>query len=206
MLIVSLFTAVSFAQDQPAPKVEVFTGYEWLHPGVQVPQPGLSPDAPVALKLPDMPKGFGVSATYNFTPVFGFEGDISHNWTDIGHDTIAAIGPKITWRTENNVNLFAHALLGWNRLDVNGLTTSDALGSLVGGGMDIRPRKKLSIRVFQVDYVWAAHHFPAEASQSFGDLRRPHQNGVRLGTGLVWNFGGAPPVLPPPLAPSSPAK
>jgi outer membrane protein OmpA-like peptidoglycan-associated protein len=196
MLIVSLFTAVSFAQDQPAPKVEVFTGYEWLHPGVQVPQPGLSPDAPVALKLPDMPKGFGVSATYNFTPVFGFEGDISHNWTDLGHDTIAAIGPKITWRTENNVNLFAHALLGWNRLDVNGLTTSDALGSLVGGGMDLRPWKKLSIRVFQVDYVWAAHHFPAEASQSFGDLRRPHENGVRLGTGLVWNFGGAPPVPP----------
>jgi hypothetical protein len=196
VLSVSLFTSVSFAQDQPTPKVEVFTGYEWLHPGVQVPQPGLPANSPTALKLPDMAKGFGVSGTYNFTPIFGLEGDISHNWTDLGHDTIAAIGPKITWRSENNVNLFAHALLGWNRLDVNGLTTSDALGSLVGGGMDLRPWKRLSIRVFQVDYVWAAHHFPNEASASFGDLRRPHENGVRLGTGLVWNFGGAPPVPP----------
>jgi hypothetical protein len=195
-LSLSLFAAVSFAQDQPTPKVEVFTGYEWYHPGITVPQPGLPADAPQPFKVPDMDKGFGVGATYNLTPVFGLEGDISHSWIDGGHDTIAAIGPKITWRTENNVNLFAHALLGLNRLDIDGLTTSNALGSLVGGGLDLRPWKRLSIRVFQVDYAWAAHHFPDEASASFGDLRRPHANGVRLGTGLVWNFGGAPPIPP----------
>ena len=191
-----LLPAFAFAQDQPTPKVEVFTGYEWLHPGATVPQPGLPANAPIGIKVPDMAKGFGVGATYNFTPLLGLEGDISHNWTDFGHDTIAAFGPKITWRSENNVNLFAHALLGLNRLDIDGLTTSNAIGSLVGGGMDLRPWKRLSIRVFQADYVWAAHHFPDAASQSFGDLRRPHMNGVRLGTGLVWNFGGAPPIPP----------
>ncbi len=191
-----LCSAVSFAQDHPTPKVEVFTGYEWLHPGITVPQPGLSPDTPVGVKAPDMPKGFGVGATYNFNDVLGLEGDISHNWHDFGHDTIVGFGPKATWRTENNVNLFAHALLDWNRLDIDGLTSSNAIGATLGGGMDLRPWRRLSIRVFQADYIWAAHHFPDNASQSFGDLRRPQMQGVRLGTGLVWNFGGAPPVPP----------
>jgi hypothetical protein len=28
-----------------------------------------------------------------------------------------------------------------------------------GGGMDLKVIKRLSIRVFEADYVWAQHHF-----------------------------------------------
>ncbi|HMH05547.1 MAG TPA: hypothetical protein VK579_02585, partial [Terriglobales bacterium] len=58
------------AQEE-TPKVDLFVGYQWLHPGGTVPSPFQPPTAPVAQKLGDIPQGAGASLTYNFTPHWG---------------------------------------------------------------------------------------------------------------------------------------
>lgn len=188
-------TAVMSAQEETTPKVELFTGYQWLNPGGQVPTPGLSPLAPLPLNLPSMPKGFGVSGTYNFSRVFGLEADFGHNWHDVGKESTIGFGPRFTWRQEG-VNLFAHSLLSYNRLDVDGLDVSNGIGVIAGGGMDLKVVRAFSIRLIEADYVWARHNFSDFAGPGFPGLRRPELNGARLRAGIVWNFGGAPQIPP----------
>src|SRR5438128_2280730 len=43
------------------PKVDLFVGYQWLHPGGTIPAPFHSPLAPVGMKLRDIPQGVGTS-------------------------------------------------------------------------------------------------------------------------------------------------
>jgi outer membrane protein OmpA-like peptidoglycan-associated protein len=186
-------TGKALAQDETPPKYELFTGYQWINPGGTVPAPFQPPNAPVPFKLPSLADGVGVSLNYNFTPVFGFEGDVGHNWNDTVRESTGSIGPRVTWRTEG-VNMFVHTLFGYNRLQVKSLVPSNAVGAILGGGMDIKFSKLISVRLFEADYVWAAHHFADSAGPNYPDLRRPQLDGVRLRTGIVWNFGGAPPV------------
>src|SRR5277367_2699738 len=105
MLTVVLLSVATLAQDVETPKYEIFTGYQWLHPGGQVPVPFLPYNAPQGQNVPDMPSGFGASFTYNFQKYFGLEGDFGHNWDD--YETTISVGPKATYRTEN-VNYFVN--------------------------------------------------------------------------------------------------
>src|SRR5579862_6644509 len=74
-LAVFLLSAITLAQQGETPKVEVFAGYQWLHPGGTVPAPGLSLNAPVGLELQNLPAGGGASLTYFFSNHLGLEGD-----------------------------------------------------------------------------------------------------------------------------------
>ena len=56
--------------------------------------------------------------------------------------------------------------------------------------------KNFAWRLFEADYVWARHNYADGAAPQFPDLRRPTFEGVRLRTGLVFSWGGAPPVTP----------
>jgi hypothetical protein len=47
----------------------------------------------------------------------------------------------------------------------------------------------LSLRIVEADYVWARQNYSSVVSSAFPDLRRVSLNGVRLRTGLVFNFG-----------------
>ncbi len=50
-----------------------------------------------------------------------------------------------------------HGLVSYNRLAVKDIPNrSNGVGLLLGGGMDIPFNKVFAIRLFQVDYVWAA--------------------------------------------------
>ena len=189
------FSASALAQDEVTPKWELFTGYQWINPGGTVPTPFQPPNAATPFHMPAIADGFGSSLTWNGTPIFGLEGDFGHNWGSSRTETTLAVGPRATWRAEGT-NFFAHTLLGLNRVGVDGLTPSNAIGAILGGGMDLKFSRLISIRLFEADYVWAAHHFPDNASPNFPDLRRPHFGGARLRTGIVWNFGGAPAVPP----------
>ena len=191
-LIIFLSCAVSA---QETPKSEVFIGYEWLNPGGTVPEAFQPLNAPVGIKPPSMGKGFGASYTYNFNKVLGLEGDLGHNWNDFGYESTYSVGPKLTWRQEN-VNLFVHGLLGYNRFVENGISPKNGFGAIAGGGMDLKVIKALSIRVFEADYVWAQHHFDDVVAPAFNDLQRPTLKGVRLRGGFVFNFGGAPELTP----------
>jgi outer membrane protein OmpA-like peptidoglycan-associated protein len=195
MLAVILISSSAVAQSDSNPKWDLFVGYQWLHPGGNVPTPFGDPARPTPLKIPDMSKGFGSALTYNFDPHWGAEFDVGHNWGNGNYETTASIGPRFMWRTDG-ANYFVHGLLSYNRLSVKGLNADNGIGAILGGGMDLPIRKWISLRLFEADYVWAHHHYAHEAGADFPDLRRPSLEGVRLRTGLVFNWGGAPEVAP----------
>lgn len=192
---VALLSAAAMAQETETPKVDLFLGYQWLHPGGTVPSPFTPVNAPIGQKLKDMDKGGGAAATYNFTPHWGLEGDYGYSEGDNGSEHTASIGPRFAWRNEG-VMFFAHTLFGYNRLNVPLVDTSNGIGAILGGGMDLAVWRRLSIRLFEADYVWAHHNFAHEVAPAFDDLRRPNLEGVRLRTGVVLNFGYPTAVVP----------
>jgi outer membrane protein OmpA-like peptidoglycan-associated protein len=194
-LAVTLISSPALAQSDSNPKYDLFVGYQYLHPGGSVPAPGGDAGNPTAVTAPDSAKGVGAAFTYNFDPHWGAEFDFGHNRQNGFYETTASIGPRFIWRT-NDANFFLHALISLNGLNVVGLDTSNGVGAILGGGMDLPIHKHWSWRLFGVDYVWSRHNFADFAAPEFPDLRRPNFEGVRLRTGVVYSWGGAPPVTP----------
>ena len=195
VLVVSLISIPAFAQGDSNPKYDVFVGYQWLHPGGTVPAPGGDPNNPTPFKVPDIANGLGGAFTYNFDSHWGAEFDIGHNWGGSGYETTFSTGPRFIVRTDY-ANYFLHTLVSLNRVSVNGLDINNGIGAILGGGMDLPIRKGWAWRLFEADYVWARHNYADFAAPEFPDLRRPSFEGVRLRTGIVFSWGGAPPVAP----------
>ena len=195
LLCAVLISSPAFAQADSTPKWDVFAGYQWLHPGATVPQPFGDQNNPTPLKVQDMNGGIGAALTYNFDPHWGLEGDLGLNWGSSNNETTGSVGPRFMWRTDD-VNLFLHTLVSLNRLSVAGLNSGNGIGAILGGGLDLPIRKNIAFRLFEADYVWGRHNYAAYAAPDFPDLRRPSLEGVRLRTGLVFSWGGAPAVAP----------
>jgi OmpA family len=195
LLAVSLLSSAALAQSDANPKWDLFVGYQWLHPGGNVPTPFGDPNNPTPFKVPDMAKGFGAAATINFDPHWGVEFDLGQNWTSGIYETTGSVGPRFIWRTDN-ANFFAHAMVSLNHLNVDGLNSQNGVGAILGGGIELPISKKFVIRVLEADYVYARHNYADFVAPEFPDLRRPTFNGVRLRTGFVFNFGGSTPVTP----------
>jgi hypothetical protein len=186
LMTLVLLSAVTLAQDVETPKYEIFLGYQWLHPGAGVPVPFQSYNAPVRMTLPDMATGFGTAFTYNFQKYFGLEGDFGHNWDN--YESTISVGPKLSFRTDQS-NYFLHTLLSYNRLGVDGLPNGNGVGAILGGGWDLHVNRMFSLRIVEADYVWARQNYASVVSSAFPDLRRVSLEGIRLRTGLVFNFG-----------------
>jgi outer membrane protein OmpA-like peptidoglycan-associated protein len=195
VLALSLTSVSAVAQSDANPKWDLFAGYQWLHPGGTVPTPFGDYNNPTGFKIPDMPKGFGSALTYNFDPHWGIEFDLGHNWGNGNYETTGSMGPRFMWRTDD-ANYFLHSLVSLNRAGVSGLNAQSGIGAILGGGMDLPIKKWLSLRLFEVDYVWARHNYSDFASAADSDLRRPSFEGVRLRTGLVFSWGGSPELAP----------
>jgi outer membrane protein OmpA-like peptidoglycan-associated protein len=200
VLAVSLVSSSALAQSDSNPKFDIFAGYQWLHPGGTVPAANGDPNSPTAFQVPDMAKGFGADFTYNFDRHWGGEFDLGLNGGSSStmpapRETTFSVGPRFIWRTDT-ANYFLHSLVSLNRVSVNGLNGSNGIGAILGGGMDLPIRKGWAFRLFEVDYVWARHNYADFAAPEFPDLRRPSFEGVRLRTGIVFSWGGAPGVAP----------
>jgi hypothetical protein len=195
-LLLTTLVAVNTAQAQDYPKSDLFVGYQWLNPGATVPSPFQPFNNPIAVKAPSLGNGLGAAYTYNFTKFAGLEGDFGHNWNDFGHETTLSFGPRFMWR-QDDVNLFIHTLLSYNRFAEDGIDTKNGIGAILGGGLDLNLWKRVSWRVFEADYVWARQNFANEVGPSFPDLRRVNFDGARLRTGLVFSFGNSAPEVPP---------
>jgi outer membrane protein OmpA-like peptidoglycan-associated protein len=195
MLVAMLISSSALAQTDSNPKWDLFVGYQWLHPGGNVPTPFGDPGNPTPFKIPDMSKGFGSALTYNFDPHWGWEFDFGHNWGDANYETTGSVGPRVIWRADP-ANFFLHGMVSYNRLSVSGLNPNNGIGAILGGGMDLPIHKRVAWRLFEADYVWARHNFANDAAGSFPDLRHSTLEGIRLRTGLVFNWGGAPEVAP----------
>jgi hypothetical protein len=187
------------AQDEDVPKVDVFAGYQWLNPGGTVPviftQPFQNPGSPIATKLPSQPVGYGVTGTYNFSRMFGLSIDVGGNFQDLANESTISAGPRLMWRGEG-VDMFIHAMVGLNRLSPKGVNSNNGIGGILGGGIDLKLWKPLSLRLIEADYVPAAHNFVSVAGPVDPAVARPNLSGVRLRTGVVFNFGYPNPVAP----------
>ncbi len=175
------------------PKAEVFLGYQWLNPGGNVPDLNVPPNA---VNLQSMADGFGVSAAYNFTKNLALEANYGEDWKDgVGNVIAGMVGPKLTLRGEG-MDFFLHTLLGFERIRPDGIHHSLGVGALLGGGIDFKLCKAVKLRLFEADYQWAHENFSSVVPLENGSLRHSQFDGVRLTTGLVFNFGGGAPEVP----------
>lgn len=181
------------ASSDDFPKVELFLGYQWLNPGGNIPDQTPPPAGPFAFKLPSIAQGFGTNLSYNFTKSLALEGNYGGDWNRNASISTVGVGPKYTWRGDG-VDFFAHTLIGFQRLSSRGLDSTNGVAAVLGGGMDLKIWKPVSLRLFEADYQLARTNFSGNVPANDSSLRRQTYNGVRLTTGLVFNFGGAPEV------------
>jgi hypothetical protein len=172
------------------PKAELFIGYQWWNPGGNIPDQNTPPNA---FKLPSVAQGFGTNLAYNFTKYLALEGNYGGDWNRYAANNVFAVGPKLTWRGDG-VDFFVHTLLGFDRFSSRGLDSTNGVAAVLGGGMDLKIWKSLSLRVFEADYQLERVNFSNNVGPEDPGLRRQTFEGVRLTTGLVFNFGGAPEV------------
>jgi outer membrane protein OmpA-like peptidoglycan-associated protein/opacity protein-like surface antigen len=207
-MIVVLFTfaTLAAAQDQPAPKWELFGGYSFFQPGADV--HGQLPGAlfPISSRMEANPRGIGLSATYDFNRWFGLTLDTSTHWGS-GESTLArriddaafsnlSFGPKATFRSEH-FSPFVEFLVGDHRLMPDAFHDIDKLGFMLGGGLDLNVSRHVALRLFRADYVYSNYQYGAAAVTPRTDIR-----GLRLQAGINFMFGGeAPPTPPPPNRP-----
>jgi outer membrane protein OmpA-like peptidoglycan-associated protein len=192
------------AQDEHAPKWELYGGYSAFYPGCNV--YGLLPGGvlPVNSCLAWDPRGAGASITYDFNRWFGLTVDGSGQWGS-GNSGVAAridqveffnlsAGPKFTYRTRH-FSPFLEALVGEHRLASEVFGNDYEIGLLAGGGLDLKLSRHFAWRMFRADYVFSNHQYGPSSVVPATDVR-----GARLQTGLVFVWGGGKRTVTPPAA------
>jgi len=191
------------AQDQPAPKWELFGGYSFFHPGADV--HGLLPGgiSPVSSRLEPNPRGAGLSLTYDFNRWFGLTLDASTDWGS-GEGTLGrkiddtafsnlSFGPKVTFRSAHFAP-FLEALVGDHRLMPDAFHDVDKLGFMGGGGLDVNVSRYVALRLIRADYVMSSYQYGT--STSTPPIPKTDIRGVRLQAGVVFMWGGEPARTP----------
>jgi len=198
------FATLAAAQDQPAPKWELYGGYSYLYPNADI--HGQLPGALLPLpgtNLESNPRGAGASITYDFNNWFGLTLDTSTHWgsgegglpkrIDDAAFSNLSFGPKITFRHEHFAP-FLEVLVGDHRLMPDAFHDIDKLGVMLGGGLDLKLSRHVALRLIRADFVTSSYRY-APSGVPTTDLR-----GVRLQAGLNFTFGGEAPRVPPTAA------
>jgi hypothetical protein len=170
------------SSDEPAPKVELYAGYAWMEPGGTVWGCLVCP----AQTLNSMSKGFTIAPTYYFNKHWGLTVDGGGNFGDNATVATMMAGPQYKFRGEH-VSPFMHLLMGWHQLWPHFADSHSGFGMMLGGGIDVRLSRHVDWRLIEGDYVYGRHDSPVSTTLS----------GARLGSGLVFKFGGGPPPPPP---------
>lgn len=172
LMFVALFFGICSAQVARAQdSVQIFGGYSYLRPSVNVDSLGEHPNL----------NGWEVSGTYNMLKWLGATADFSgHYGTDSGANThyqTYLFGPQV--RLPGPVSPFAHVLIGAAHESFNapGLfsASGNAFAAAVGAGIDIKLVPFVSLRPIQLDYLVTR----------FGSST---QNQPRASAGLVVHF------------------
>lgn len=158
----------SAAGAQGTPRIEVFGGYSLLRAG-EVTR-----------------NGWEGSLRFALSGRFGLEAGVSQHYGKNDGDpdrTTLAGGPAFTLRPSRVLSVYAHALGGVARekasIGIFGVDISESHTSftlLAGGGLDLRLKDSLALRLPQVDWTYTSGE-----GQS--------QSGLRLSAGLVLRFG-----------------
>ncbi len=178
-------------QDNPQPKAEIFGGYSFLHPGVNV--------NGTSLDLENIPAGWGAAVTFNVAPHFGFTADFGghyHTFPQLGNTNVHLgtfmFGPHIEART-SHFTPFAEALFGLHRVaETNSGVSDNAFGLAVGGGLDVHVARHLDLRLGQVDFIHSKHTLSFNSTPADVTF-----NSIRYRAGINILLGVAPPGPPP---------
>jgi hypothetical protein len=156
------------AQDNP--RAGIFGGYQFLHLNAD----GISENA----------NGWDAAVTGNLNSYFGVTGDFSGSYKSIsgasGHVYTYTFGPTATIIPEGKVNPFVHALFGGTSvggsLANSGSASTSGFAMFIGGGVDAKVNKNISVRAVQFDWL---HYSVSGVSGS---------SNVRLCFGVVLHF------------------
>jgi hypothetical protein len=192
------------------PKVEVFLGYSRF---------GTLTDKVVdGNRIVDM-NGGSASVAYNFNRWIGLVADIGGyddnkviltgsgtneplTLDSTGRAYTYLFGPRLSYRNASRFTPFVQGLVGGIRageVDATGcvgspdcivLPIQNALAVAVGGGLDFRLTRHFSLRPVQAEYMMT--RFADVAYGSTG--KATTQNDLRLSSGIVFAFGGKPPL------------
>lgn len=181
MGLIFVWSSAALAQEN-TPKVDIFTGYSWYQPGGSVNGIGLTSNNT---------GGIG-SFAYNFSKYVAGEVSGSGHSGDNNNSYFIGAGPRFTARNPQ-FQPFIHALVGYQHMAFDPIGQSNGgVAIKAGGGFDMPIWKHIGIRLLEADYLWSHHNlFPLPAT---------NLEGGELSSGIMWYFGGAPPL--PPMAAS----
>ncbi len=213
LAVLSLALTVTAAAQNP-PKFEVFGGYSFLRVDTEGVTGGTF-GADAALKLNY--NGWAAAAQYNLKKWVGVTADLSgHYGTPVTIPGVALpsansftylFGPTV-YHQASHARPFVHFLVGGNRVSVGSSATTGSgvtdsgFSFALGGGLDLKITKHISIRPGQGDWLYTKHNAcqltgqaPIDCSAFLvqngfpASLARPHQNNFRFATGVVFDFG-----------------
>ena len=181
-VVVGLLPTLAQAQQtEEFPKVDIYGLWSFMQPGGHV----------HGVSLDTTPAGWGAGVTYNFTKNIGLTFDTGGHYADNNHVSTAMFGPKFTYRGEH-VQPFITALVGLHRLSPQGpalgfLSPNNGFGLMAGGGVDYKISPHVALRLIEAEFVHGSHDTGALI---------PVQglNGVRVRSGIVFQFGGEKPA------------
>ena len=206
LILGSIFGLCVYAQD--APKADLFMGYSFLRYNSAQTIPAFTANG-----------GVGTFA-WNFNNNLGVEAELggyhNGNVNDKEFDSTAfsyLFGPRFSWGRSKKFDPYVHALFGGQNatssiaassvLVVNPHAasthlssdgrykgTTNAFAMAVGGGIDIKMGKWMTLRPVQIDYLLTRFELP-DVTQPAGATPNSarNQNNFRYAAGIGFNFG-----------------
>jgi len=188
-LFLGLFAlmALPAMAQEGAPKAEVYVGYAYgrINPGLEA-----------GGNLTQNMNGWNGSFTGNITNWFGVVGDFGGLYAhpdlgggDVVHQRLYTFmgGPQITLR-HGRWTPFVHGMVGAAHVYAflpGDSVTRNSLAVAAGGGVDVHASKRVSVRLFQADFLLT--RFPGVDAN--GNPVGANQHNVRISTGLLFVFG-----------------
>jgi len=167
------------AQEVETSKVELYGGYDFVRYNANPRINGVSSSESFSAN------GMSGQAAYNVNNRFGIVGELSgyrlaRNGLGTTYQVSYLFGPRVSLR-RHVVTLFAQVLFGgvWAADGVT-LGPVSAFGMTVGGGIDLRVFRYITVRPLQAEYFMTK--FPDGANNS--------QNNFRYGAGIGLRLGG----------------
>ena len=170
MWVVVLTVAVVLpAHAQETPQVELMGGYSYLRSDIGGVDQGFN--------------GWNGSITENLNHWLGGTADFSGYYAHPGGINVNThtfmFGPHFAYRKSGSVTPFAHVLIGGMRASQGYLGISQSktdFAAALGGGVDIKVHKIISIRVVQAEYVYTPY-------------LNMREDNLRVSAGIVLRFG-----------------
>jgi hypothetical protein len=220
VLIVPAFAQQSEAEPE-FPRVQAFGGFVFFHadtPGMRGPTFSFALGQPSnTFGIRNFFQGWDGQAQYNVSRWVGFAIDGGGRYgsplTVIspikglpdGNTYSFLAGPVISYRTKSIFTPFVHTLFGWDRTTLQGSTIETPLFPItvrattyydfvmaLGGGVDVRVSRRISLRPAQLDWYHSSLNQDNFYMQAFGlteylNVGTKEQN-YRFATGIVVKF------------------